>query len=363
MSFGGHSAANTVAQSGAGGMGLGGHATPSDSARPAETGGLSLGGSTQGSVGVRVARSASGGVSFGGRVQTLLTRSTVASGGIGLGGQAKLIAGGGATIFGIGGMALGGQPSPLTAFHPDHSGGIQLGGKSARASGVSSNASGGIRLGGHAAPNNSWRIAATGGIRYGAGDRGTNLIYNVYTNTGIGDHVSYLAPVFTTNLLFYTPPPLVGPCDWSFHVRAEDVETVEEEKNLDARLRIVIDANGTDITGRPSSPTKIAVFQVKGGVIRVQWMFVPRQGSSPPTKFNVYAGTPLINYLAPVTNVGYVGSGSYSATISGLTADLTYQFGVRAYNAVAEDPNTEVVSATIDGTGPAPPDNFTISAI
>ena len=88
-----------------------------------------------------------------------------------------------------------------------------------------------------------------------------------------------------------------------------------------------------------------------------------------PTGFHVYIGNrsaPV--YGSPAATVLYssgpgTGANAFVCNLTGLTGGTTYQIGVRAYNAVAEEPNTSFVSVNADSAGPAPVDSLTGIAI
>jgi hypothetical protein len=60
--------------------------------------------------------------------------------------------------------------------------------------------------------------------------------------------------------------------------------------------------------------------------------------------------------------VAWTGLPYYATTISGLSDGVSYVFGVRAYNTVAEEVNTSTASMTADSTAPGVVDGLTGTA-
>jgi hypothetical protein len=187
--------------------------------------------------------------------------------------------------------------------------------------------------------------------------------FNVYSNAGMGP-INYNAPFATVYGLTWTSPPLTYPDTWRFGVRA--FNQYGEEKNLDAAVTVILDGNGNDITLRPSAPVGLRSFALAGGAVRSEWAHPVVNRATVPTGFNVYIGTGGVpNYGSPVATVLYSSAiaNAFVCNLTGLTGGTTYQIGVRAYNAVAEEPNTSFVSVTADTAGPAPVDSLTASAV
>ncbi len=179
--------------------------------------------------------------------------------------------------------------------------------------------------------------------------------YHVYANTGAGDPINYATPVATTSGLSWTSAPLSYASDWKFGVRAFYYPNGLEEQNLDCAVEIILDATGKDITNRPAPPTGLRAIAVKGGNIKVEWSYPnPATRAKTPTGFHVYDGIGSVSYTTPAATVSYTSSiaNVWTATVSGLSDGTTYSFGVRAYNAIAEEPNTATVTCTSDASGP-----------
>jgi hypothetical protein len=177
--------------------------------------------------------------------------------------------------------------------------------------------------------------------------------YHVYANTGAGDPINYDSPIAATTATTFTTSPLSFPGTWSFAVRAFDV--FGEEQNLDCALSIVLNTAGQDVTNQPLPPTAIRGIALVGGDIRVEWFYPPTTGFRAPTGFHVYAGTGgTPNYATPVATVLFsAGFGSaFQVDVTGFIGGGVYTIGVRAFNATAEEANTNTVVVTAIATGP-----------
>jgi hypothetical protein len=185
--------------------------------------------------------------------------------------------------------------------------------------------------------------------------------YQIYSNTGAGDPINYAAPAATTSELTWTSSALAHPGTWSFGVRAFDTVSGLQEQNVDCAVTIVLDASGNDITDRPVPPSGLRAFALAGGSIRAEWYYPPTVGAKAPAGFHVYNGTGSLTYGTPTATVLYATgiANSFAANMSGFTDGTTYTIGVRAFNAVAEEPNTNTVTVTAIATGPAPVDGLT----
>jgi len=221
------------------------------------------------------------------------------------------------------------------------------------------------------------------------GGQTSGLGYNIYSNGGFGP-INYSTPIATTTRLTWTSGPLLYPADWKFGVRAFD--GYGEEQNLDCAVEIILDSGGNDITQRPAAPVGLRAFALAGGAIRAEWSYPFSTALALPTAFHVYLTPDTAGVLAPVTPVrssrhgkrpagGQVWRGSigtslgyqqpaatvlygsmiantFVCNIPGLMNGVTYLVGVRAFNAVAEEPNTVAVSVTADSVGPLPVDSL-----
>jgi hypothetical protein len=193
---------------------------------------------------------------------------------------------------------------------------------------------------------------------------GSGLEYHIYANSGIGDPIDYSTPIATTGLLTWTSSPLAFPGTWRFGVRAFD--SGGEEENLDCAITLILDAGGNDITFRPTAPIGLRAFPTAGGGIRVEWAFNTINPKVVPTGFHVYIGTGgTPNYAIVKATVLFATAiaGTFVANLAGLTNGTTYTIGVRAYNGVAEEPNTNTVTCTADSSGPSAVVSLTATAI
>jgi hypothetical protein len=188
---------------------------------------------------------------------------------------------------------------------------------------------------------------------------GTGAVwYHVYGNTGQGDPITYASPLATITgpPLTWTSPMLAYPSTWSFGVRAFYAPSGLEEQNVDCVVTIILDSGGNDITNRPVAPTGLRCTAVAHGGIKCEWAQPPpKSKASAPSGFHVYIGTGgTPNYGSPAATVSASSAiaNSYVTTIGGLMNGTTYTIGVRAFNAIAEEPNTYTVNCTAVSVGP-----------
>lgn len=189
--------------------------------------------------------------------------------------------------------------------------------------------------------------------------------YHVYANDGAGGPIDYGTVVATTASLTWASGALAYPGDWRFGVRAFDTVSGLEESNVDAAVRLVLDATGVDITGRPAPVASLAVATVVGGSLRVTWF--PASHATPrPTGYRVWCqGGASVNFaLAPDATVPFDGAATvFAATIGPLTSGADYAVAVRAYAGSTDDGSTAFVLAVPDGDGPDPVDDLTAVAL
>jgi hypothetical protein len=192
------------------------------------------------------------------------------------------------------------------------------------------------------------------------------LRYHIYSGSDTGGPVDSSTPIGDTATLSFTVA-VAAPSDTTFAVRTYDDVTGFEDANTDARVRVVVDALGVDITGRPASPSGLSAIPGAGGTAEVRWSYPPT-ASPAPTIFKVWivAGAGPSDYTDPpdATTAYLSGTSSYSVTLSGLTDGATYTVGLRAYSSVSglDDGNTATATLVGDSTGPDAPDLFTITA-
>ena len=188
------------------------------------------------------------------------------------------------------------------------------------------------------------------------------IAYNVYANDGLGGAVNYAAPIATTAALTYSPGPLPMASDTTFAVRAFDTATGLEESNTEARVRVILDANGQDVTARPNPPNALAVRATSGGGALATWGYNPVGQGGAPAAFLVYLTPGAVpNYAAPAATVPYfAGTPRFSCALAGLADGVTYAVAVRASNAAATEGNTSAV-ALVSGDS-TPPSNVDVLA-
>ena len=170
------------------------------------------------------------------------------------------------------------------------------------------------------------------------------MTYNVYSNDGMGGPIDYDTPITNTTALTFTVGPLNAPSDNLFAVRAFDPNTNLEEYNTDARVRIVIDSTGKDVTARPKAPHALFARAVSRTGCRLAWAYNPVAQGGAPDGFYVYVtagATP--SYDVPAQSIAYKQDTiGYSCQLNGLAPGTAYTLAVRAFNAVAIENNTTV---------------------
>ncbi len=176
--------------------------------------------------------------------------------------------------------------------------------------------------------------------------------YQIYSNGGSGGAVDYSTPVATTSALSAVLGPLAPSSDNTFVVRALDTTSGLEEANTTVSVRIVIGADGSDVTALPASPHAVALAAVGAGSCRVSWAYVPVAGYGTPTGFNVYlAPSSAAAPVPPTATVAYQsGCVGYSVLLAGPFAAGSYLATVTAYNATGAG-----VGASLSGRFPALP--------
>ncbi len=136
----------------------------------------------------------------------------------------------------------------------------------------------------------------------------------------------------TTSGLTYHAPPLAAPSDTTLAVRAFDAASGIEEANTDARVRIVLDASGNDVTASPGGVLGLAARPMAGGACWVAWSYNPAGQGGPPARFDVFlapAGSPWP--ATPAASVGSLpGQVGYGCSLPALGVGPTASIGVRA---------------------------------
>jgi hypothetical protein len=147
--------------------------------------------------------------------------------------------------------------------------------------------------------------------------------YNIYMGDHAGGPVDYSAPVATATDAdrAWTTPALPRGSATRIGVRSVDPATGLEESNVDCVVTVRIDADGNDVSLRPTSPLGLAAAPMGIGGLLVSWR--------------------------------YLGGGSAIAPIAGLIPGQAYAVAVRARGAGGgDDGNATVVRATTAGAAP-----------
>jgi hypothetical protein len=175
------------------------------------------------------------------------------------------------------------------------------------------------------------------------------IIYRIYSNHGTGGPVDYSTPVATTAGITYVTDPLPPASDSTFVVRAFDTITNLEEANTEARVQVVVGADGQDLSDLPKAPHALSISPTFGGGCRVSWAFAPAGTNGLPVGFYVYLTKGQIAVdSTPTATVPFVaGRIGYSYTLPGPFSPATYSASVRSFNNVGVEANTQSVMSAI----------------
>jgi hypothetical protein len=181
--------------------------------------------------------------------------------------------------------------------------------------------------------------------------------YNIYMGDHAGGPVDYSAPVATATDAdrAWTTPALPRGSATRIGVRSVDPATGLEESNVDCVVTVRIDADGNDVSLRPTSPLGLAAAPMGIGGLLVSWRYLGGGSAIAPTDFAVYATAgAAVSYAAPALVIPRgVGRQDYSAPIAGLIPGQAYAVAVRARGAGGgDDGNATVVRATTAGAAP-----------
>jgi hypothetical protein len=158
------------------------------------------------------------------------------------------------------------------------------------------------------------------------------ISYNIYVNDGQGGVVTYDSPVATTDELTWTSGPLEFPSDTTFGVRAFDTVSGIEEANTDARVRIVLDSSGIDVTSQPNGVIGLSATATAGGTCWVSWGYDTTAQGIAPAQFAVTlteGSTPSLG-TATATVFYQPGVSGYGCQLSGLASNTLYSIAVQA---------------------------------
>ena len=180
------------------------------------------------------------------------------------------------------------------------------------------------------------------------------ILYNIYKNDGNGGLVDSTTPIASTADLSYNAGNLAAPSDTTFQLRAVDSATGLEEANTQARVRIILDASGNDVSARPNAPHALSARTTISGGCEVTWAYSPAGQGGPPVGFFVYLTPgPIQSYGQPAAMIAFQsGVVGYVSDLVSLADGQTYTVAVRSYNSAATEPNT--TSVTILGVARGP---------
>jgi hypothetical protein len=160
------------------------------------------------------------------------------------------------------------------------------------------------------------------------------ISYNIYANDGMGGDVDYSTPIASSSDLTYATGTLATPSDNTFAVRAFDTVSGIEEANTDARVRIILNASGNDITAQPNAVVGLSATPTAGGSCWVSWGYVPTGQGGPPSLFNVTLTAGTTPSTNPGASIPYLtGVAGYGCSLSGLAGNTPYTIAVQAVGA------------------------------
>ncbi len=164
------------------------------------------------------------------------------------------------------------------------------------------------------------------------------ISYHIYANDGQGGVVNYDSPIASTSELSWTLGPLESPSDNTFGVRAFDTVSGIEEANTDARVRIVLDSAGNDVTLQPNAVLGLSATAMAGGTCWVTWGYdTAAQGTSPSSFLIFLTSGTAPNLVTPASSIAYQpGVTGYGCTLTGLSANTFYTISVQAVGAVSQ---------------------------
>jgi hypothetical protein len=175
------------------------------------------------------------------------------------------------------------------------------------------------------------------------------IAYRIYSNGGTGGPVDYSAPVASATGPGYVSAPLPVSSDTTFAVRAFDPGTGLEEANTEAQVRVVLDGQGADVSGRPNPPHAVGLAPAPGGGCRVNWAYRPDPWSGAPDGFQVYlTQVGSARGGSPAATVAYApGQVGYRCVLPGPFGFATYTAVVESYNAAGADGGTAASTAAV----------------
>ena len=168
------------------------------------------------------------------------------------------------------------------------------------------------------------------------------ISYRIYGNDGRGGLIDYATPIAIIPAASvevagsFTTDPLLASSDNLFAVRAFDDVTGIEEANTDARVRIIIDAEGRDVTNCPTAVVGLATRWGIGEVCLVSWCYSVAGQGGVPTKFDVTAtpaaSAPNIGSINPLAREVLFNPGTpgFECRLNGLSTSMDWVIQVRA---------------------------------
>lgn len=170
--------------------------------------------------------------------------------------------------------------------------------------------------------------------------------YHVYRNDGQGGPIDYDHPIATVGAdpadptagLTFTPGPLLRPSDNLFAVRAFDDVSGIEEANTDARVRLILDAAGVDVSSRPGPVVGLAARWSLGDEALVSWGYQAAGRGGPPARFDLFVEPIGVDHPAdpavgrsPAQSVSFnSGVAGFGCRLRGLTRTSAWTVRVRA---------------------------------
>ena len=153
-------------------------------------------------------------------------------------------------------------------------------------------------------------------------------------------HAITTVPAATVgSVLSFEGKALDSPSDNLFAVRAFDDVSGVEEANTDARVRVVIDADGRDVSNRPNAVVGLAARWTIGDACLASWSYDPSGQGGPPARFIVTSAcagiTAIPDLLSfPTRQVDFVsGLAGYGCRLDGLTTASAWTIEVYAVGA------------------------------
>lgn len=201
-----------------------------------------------------------------------------------------------------------------------------------------------------------------------------SISYRIFAGNTAGGPIDYSTVVATVSGLTWTGTALPAPSQTRYGVRAYDTVAALDDGNTDAAVLILINGAGADVTNQPKAPQAATATPAAGGTVNLTWLYPYTDAATRPTGFHVYQG-PFPGALggSPVLTVPFgvgplSGSGGpsrlFRGQVTGLTGGSSYQWGIAAYNAAGDGPQTIVTAtAATASTAPSNPTNLTATLV